>query len=245
MTVKEHQVGQLYTVAKQSIEESDGSKAVEILVNEPYDDQEEDDNNNADDSDALFKPSALSTVKRRGQFTHKIYHAASAAPSFLSALLPAPALRIHERAWNAYPYCRTVMSNEYLDHFRVHIETVHRDDHGEAGNVFGLTEGQLAEREVIWLDIADGDGEQAAEYDPRYFVSERTGRGPLGPDWRDTAQPVMCVYKLVIIKVQYWGIQTVAESWGAKVQFVHLPFHKPTRVDTNGHFQEILQAYIL
>lgn len=45
-----------------------------------------------------------------GQYTYKIYHLASKVPAFIRILLPKNSLEIHEEAWNAYPYCKTVIT---------------------------------------------------------------------------------------------------------------------------------------
>jgi hypothetical protein len=77
-----------------------------------------------------------------------------------------------------------------------------------------LTPAQLAEREVIYIDIAkDKVNEQMKpNTDPSQFVSSVTGRGPLGEGWQKTSNPMMCCYKLVTIKFQVWGFQTKVES---------------------------------
>ena len=46
-----------------------------------------------------------------GQYTYKIYHLASKVPKWVQALAPKGSMEIHEEAWNAYPYCKTVLSN--------------------------------------------------------------------------------------------------------------------------------------
>ena len=45
-----------------------------------------------------------------GQYTYKIYHLASKVPAMIRLLAPKGSLEIHEEAWNAYPYCRTVIT---------------------------------------------------------------------------------------------------------------------------------------
>jgi len=51
VTAAEYQVGQLYAVAESSKNETGGGEGVEVLKNEPYEDE-----------------------NGKGQFTHKIYH---------------------------------------------------------------------------------------------------------------------------------------------------------------------------
>ncbi|RDD46497.1 Phosphatidylinositol transfer protein alpha isoform [Trichoplax sp. H2] len=87
VSVEEYQVGQLYAVAMMSKNETGGGEGVEILVNEPF------------ENDELGK----------GQYTHKIYHLAKKVPRFIQMLAPRGSMEMHEKAWNAYPYCRTSM----------------------------------------------------------------------------------------------------------------------------------------
>ena len=58
------------------------------------------------------------------------------------------------------------------------------------------------------------------EEDPRLYVSEETGRGPLTADWlkQRTVQgasggPVMCAYKICYVEFKYWGMQTKIEKF--------------------------------
>lgn len=47
--------------------------------------------------------------------------------------------------------------------------------------------------------------------------SEKAQRGPLTKDWKDTADPVMCCYKLVEVEFKWWGLQGTVESRVQKV----------------------------
>ncbi len=87
LTVEEYQVGQLYAVAQSSKEETSGGEGVQVLINEPFENDLE-----------------------KGQYTKKIYHLKSKVPAFISVILPSGALEIHEEAWNAYPKCKTVLT---------------------------------------------------------------------------------------------------------------------------------------
>lgn len=110
----QYQVGQLYAVAEASKNETGGGEGVEVIVNEPYEKDGE-----------------------KGQYTHKIYHlhqyvclhkrqktwsrvfvlrvvmlttticVCSKVPYMIRKLAPKNSLIVHEKAWNAYPYCRT------------------------------------------------------------------------------------------------------------------------------------------
>ena len=99
MTVEEYQVAQLYSVAEASKNETGGGEGVEVQKNEPYDSSKE-----------YFIP-LLGGKFNSGQYTYKIYHLASKVPKFVKMVAPTGSLEIHEEAWNAYPYCKTVLTN--------------------------------------------------------------------------------------------------------------------------------------
>uniref|UniRef100_A0A8L0DRJ2 Phosphatidylinositol transfer protein beta isoform n=1 Tax=Oncorhynchus mykiss TaxID=8022 RepID=A0A8L0DRJ2_ONCMY len=72
-----------------------------------------------------------------------------------------------------------------------------------------------------------------AEEDPALFKSAKTGRGPLGPNWKKELLskadcPRMCAYKLVTVKFKWWGLQNKVES------FIH---KQEKRIFTNFHRQ--------
>ncbi|XP_033829119.1 phosphatidylinositol transfer protein beta isoform-like isoform X1 [Periophthalmus magnuspinnatus] len=210
-SVEEYQVGQLFSVAEASKNETGGGEGIEVLKNEPY------------EKDG-----------QKGQYTHKIYHLKSKVPSFVRLIAPEGSLVFHEEAWNAYPYCRTVVSNEYMkDNFHLEIVTWHKPDLGEQDNVHKLDKDTLASRIVVPIDIADRSQVSAADYkadeDPAIFKSVKTGRGPLGPIWKKELNcPKMCAYKLVTVKFKWWGLQTKVEN------FIH---EQEKRIFTNFHRQ--------
>lgn len=204
-------MGQLFSVAEASKNETGGGEGIEVLKNEPYEKDGE-----------------------KGQYTHKIYHLKSKVPGFVKFIAPEGSLVFHEKAWNAYPYCRTIVTNEYMkDDFFIKIETWHKADLGEQDNVHKLDKESLAMRVVVPIDIADRSQVSAADYkadeDPAIFTSVKTGRGPLGPHWKTQLNcPKMCAYKLVTVKFKWWGLQTKVEN------FIH---EQEKRIFTNFHRQ--------
>ena len=60
-------------------------------------------------------------------------------PGWFKSLLPASALTVEERAWNAYPYTKTVFSCPFVEKFSLEIETYYTPDGGHRENVFNLT----------------------------------------------------------------------------------------------------------
>ncbi|KAM4742079.1 phosphatidylinositol transfer protein alpha isoform-like [Anableps anableps] len=212
VSVDEYQVGQLYAVAEASKNETGGGEGVEVLVNEPYEKDGE-----------------------KGQYTHKVYHLQSKVPQFVRMIAPKGSLEVHEKAWNAYPYCRTILTNTYMkDKFMIKIETWHKPDMGNQENVHKVEKWDAVE--VIKIDIADNSCINAKDYkadqDPAIFKSEKTGRGPLGPSWQNELAnnpncPHMCAYKLVTVEFKWLGLQNKMENFIQRVEkrlFTH--FHR-------------------
>ncbi|CAO1406850.1 unnamed protein product [Diamesa serratosioi] len=202
LTVEEYQVAQLYSVAEVSKNETGGGEGIEVLKNEPFEN---------------FP--MLGGKYCSGQYTYKIYHLASKVPTFIRLLAPKGALEIHEEAWNAYPYCRTVITNPgYMkENFMICIESFHIGDVGDQANVHELTPEKLKTREIVHIDIAN-DPIASSDYkeseDPIKFKSEKTGRGPLiGTDWKTKVKPVMTCYKLVTCEFKWFGLQSRLENF--------------------------------
>jgi len=99
------------------------------------------------------------------------------------------------------------------------------DDDGGSENVFKLSPEELKNRRVVMIDIgADETPNQPPEREPRSFVSEITGKGPLVGDWIKTSKPIMCCYKLVTIKFAIFGLQGRIEEAIARVSFIFSSF---------------------
>eukprot|EP01087_Luapelamoeba_hula_P011755 TRINITY_DN323_c0_g1_i1.p1 TRINITY_DN323_c0_g1~~TRINITY_DN323_c0_g1_i1.p1 ORF type:complete len:301 (-),score=74.81 TRINITY_DN323_c0_g1_i1:85-882(-) len=207
MTLEEYQIGQLYSVAKTSNLETHDDAGVEILKNEPFENEES-----------------------KGQYTHKIYHLGSRVPGWLRALAPASALMLEEEAWNAFPYCKTVLTSPFMaDKFKFIIETRHFADRGDRENAHGLDKKELKKRDVELIDITTqvDKKEYKEEEDPTLVRSEKAGRGPLQPGWIESADPVMCAYKMVTVEFKWWGLQTKIENFMMSMETnIFLKFHK-------------------
>lgn len=208
LTVEEYRIAQLFMIAKKSREESSGhGSGVEILINEPY----------------------LNGPGGQGQYTKKIYHVGSHLPGWLKGILPKTALMVEEEAWNAYPYTRTRYTCPFVEKFSLEIETYYFGDNGHQENVFSLTGGDLRNRIVDLIDVVKDQlygADYVREEDPKYFTSEKTGRGPLDENWLEEywslvqgkIQPfhgrsLMCAYKLCRVEFRYWGMQTKIERF--------------------------------
>jgi hypothetical protein len=202
ISVEEYQVGQLWSVAEASRKETGGGEGVEVLKNEPYTDVP-----------------LLNGKYTAGQYTHKIYHLASKVPSLAKLILPKGALELHEEAWNAFPYCKTVVTNPaYMkENFFIKIESIHLPDAGTTENAHELPPNLLAKREVVHLDISDASalsaGDTKPDTDPTTFKSVVTGRGPFTKGWQNDCTPVMCAYKLVTAEFKWFGLQSRVEKY--------------------------------
>ncbi|CAL4065265.1 unnamed protein product, partial [Meganyctiphanes norvegica] len=201
LTVEEYQVAQLFNVAEASKNETGGGDGVEVVKNEPF-----------------YNYPLLGGNHNEGQYTYKIYHLKKKVPAFIRLIAPNGSMEVHEKSWNAYPYCRTVISNEYMkEDFELKIETLHIPDQGTKKNVHELAGNILAKREVSYIDIANSpvsSNEYKADEDPSRFKSEKTGRGPLvGPQWWKTCDPVMTCYKLVTCNFKWRFFQSTVENF--------------------------------
>ncbi|KAL0972801.1 hypothetical protein UPYG_G00194910 [Umbra pygmaea] len=108
------------------------------------------------------------------------------------------------------------------DTFLLKIETWHKPDMGDQDNVHGLDKETWKKTEVVHIDIADQTQVDTKDYkedeDPTIFKSQKTGRGPLGPNWKkelagNTNTPHMCAYKLVTVNFKWWGLQNKIENF--------------------------------
>lgn len=196
LSVEEYRIAQLYMVAKFSKERTSKGEGITILKNEPYEDE----------------------IHGKGQYTHKQIHVGSSAPAWAKSLIPSNCC-VEEKAWNAYPYVKTVYSCPLFgDRFSITSETRYFDDdqEKERENVFNLAPDVLATRELDRVDIV---GEEVDEphykesEDPKLWVSKVNGRGKLQPDWRKTTPQRMVIHKLTKVEFKVWGIQTKAEQY--------------------------------
>lgn len=208
VSLEEYQIGQLFSVAKTSNQETHGDAGVEILVNEPFENEE----------------------MGKGQYTHKIYHLGSRLPGWARALAPASALMLEEKAWNAYPHCKTVLTSPFMgEKFQFIVETRHAADHGEQENIHNLPADVLKRREVEFIDIIQPleEKDYKEDEDPTKYRSQLTERGPLKEGWQKEAEPVMCCYKLVTVEFKWWGLQTKFENFMMGMETnIFLRFHK-------------------
>jgi len=186
-------------IAKISKQQTGNGEGIEIVENKPFNDE-----------------------NGSGQYTHKIIHLGSKIPGWIKVWIPTTVLQVDEKAWNAYPYCKTVYSCPFLgDRFSLTVTTRYLPDAGTTENAHSRTPAELKERAgVDVVDIANDPIDPAkykAEEDPALFVSKKTGRGKLGKDWINNTTPIMCSYKECSVQLRIWGLQTAGEAYIHKV----------------------------
>ncbi|ETN71053.1 phosphatidylinositol transfer protein [Necator americanus] len=208
LEVEEFRRGQLYSVAEASKNETGGGEGAEFVKQYDFFDD----------------PSILPGKTLSGTYTYKIYRLKSKAPWVLQKIFPSEAFEIHEESWNAYPYCKTLLTVNLLcvvynflarfayvtsrplqnpgymgSNFSLIIESIHLPDYGCSDNPLNAPE----KREIIYLDICDdiilGKCQYNPDTDPKLFISERTGRGRLKPDWMYSTTPVRCYKQIICI----------------------------------------------
>jgi len=193
ITVEEYHIGQLYMIAKHSFEQSDNGEGVAVIKNEPCEHE----------------------THGKGQYTEKRIYLSSRLPSWIAAIVP-NIFYVTEKAWNYYPHTITEYTCSFVPKFSVSIETKYEDNNGTSDNCLNLDEESLERREVEFVDIAYDEYPEKyykPQEDPTKFVSQKSGRGPLQPNWRDTCKPVMCSYKYTTVRFDVWGLQGRVESY--------------------------------
>lgn len=215
MTLEEYNKGNRYSLSRETKAQSSAEEGVETLANEPFDD-----------------PNAPDPRYRKGVFTHKILHLGGRVPKWARALTPKRALMLDEKCWNCPPYSKTIYTSEYFgEKFMLSVETIQLEDRGETENALGLPEHVLKDRAVDFIDIV-GDPFDKSTYeekeDPGKFKSVKVERGPLVKNFRETHEPVMCVYKLVVAQFKVKAVKKKAESLMTKMGMrdLLLPFHR-------------------
>ncbi|KAJ4919410.1 hypothetical protein JOQ06_023051, partial [Pogonophryne albipinna] len=226
VSVEEYQVGQLYAVAEASKNETGGGEGVEVIANEPY----EKDGEKGQYTHKIYHlnskvPGIIRKLAPKNSLgVHE--EAWNAYPYCKTAVYGVCVNNSFSFCPLSPPLCTVpfdaVLTNEYMkDKFSITIETWHKPDMGDQENVHGLEKSKWDKVHIVDIDIADKNSispkDYNPEHDPAIFKSVKTGRGPLGPEWKKELAdnpdcPHMCAYKLVSVEFKWIGLQTAVES---------------------------------
>jgi len=75
--------------------------------------------------------------------------------TLLKPIIGKKGFQLHEEAWNAYPYCLTLITNPgYMkDDFKITLETLHLPDNGNSENVLMMDEAAYAKVQKVKANI--------------------------------------------------------------------------------------------
>lgn len=226
ISVQEYEVGMLWSVIEESKAQTGGGEGVEILKNEPY------------EKDG-----------QKGQYTEKIYRMDSKFPKWVKMLFGEKNIKnmayFEEVAWNAYPYCKTIVRNPKFmkDAFELKVETWHLDAFDQE-NVHKVPEDVWKTVTVVNIDVTDSiaASDYNKEKDPCCMKSTKCpDRSPLDKNWMTKAKQemkiynelvkqgtleselppkpkYMCVYKMITLKSRWRPMTWKLEPWGHQQQ---------------------------
>ncbi|XP_014262417.1 cytoplasmic phosphatidylinositol transfer protein 1 [Cimex lectularius] len=197
LSVEEYKIGQLYMIARHSLEQTEAGNGVEIIENREH----------------------VDPVHGTGRYTEKRIHLNGSLPYWLQAILPR-VFYITEKGWNYYPYTVTEYTCSFVPKFNMTIKTSFENNNGCTENCLNLSEEVLQERTVEHIDIAYDEinpKHYKEEEDLKFFKSKKTGRGPLAENWKESTHPIMCSYKVVQTSFEVWGLQTKSEELIQKI----------------------------
>jgi hypothetical protein len=209
---------------KRTRETQGGGEGLEILVNEPYNENGE-----------------------TGQFTHKVMHFKSRVPGFVRWVVPDKYLHSHERSHNGYPHYHTVYEVPGMGKdFSLLVESQHVEYDKSAGcpdNLLNLTPEELHIRKVVYLDLVHGkpkpdkpewnlDGFVCPEADivAPLSAAQKIQDESKPPAWIENYEgPLMVAVKVVKLHFHWRGLQTAVEKYAVDTAF-HDIFLESNRV---------------
>ncbi|KAL6054062.1 Membrane-associated phosphatidylinositol transfer protein 2 [Balamuthia mandrillaris] len=198
-TLEEFRLANRYCTMKRSEEETQGDAGVEVLKDEPFQNEE----------------------LGSGRYTEKIIHLGHHVPSWARRIIPSKAQMLVEKSWNSFPRCKTIYSCPFFEKFSMTVISNHTEDNGSHDNSLELDASTLKKREVQAIDVAFTPLDKKyykKEEDPTLWQSKKKGRGPLQNKWQES-QPIMCCYKFVSVEFRYTGFQKRIEKYMQQMMF--------------------------
>jgi hypothetical protein len=212
--VPQYQIGNLYMCVKRTRETASNGEGIEIVTNEPYDENGE-----------------------HGQYTHKIMHFKSKVPGFIRWAIPDKYLHAHEKSHNSFPHYHTVYDCPGMgEDLYVLVESQHLPYDKSTGcpdNALNLTPEEISIRKIVYLDVVNGEPKpEKPEWDLKGFVCpEAEINTPLScpknvhdeskpPEWVDNYDgTLMVAVKLVKFHFHWRGLQSAVEKYATNSVF--------------------------
>lgn len=108
----QYKIGQLYMIARHSLEQSEKGTGVEVIKNEDCVDE----------------------IHGRGRYTEKHIHLSNRLPYWVQAVCP-QVFYVIEKAWNYYPFTITEYTCSFIPKLNISILTRYEDNSGTTQNV--------------------------------------------------------------------------------------------------------------
>ena len=212
MAIEKYQTGHLYMCARRTKDTRVSGEGIEILENKPF----------TEDG-------------KTGQFTHKVMHFKSKVPAFVRWSVEDRYLHLHEKSYNTFPSFHTVYEMPgKTDEFTLVVDSHHvtyDKDKGCPDNLLDLSEEDLKQRKVVYLDIVNGKpNPEKREWNMRGFSCPEAGietplTAPLKfrdenqpPEWVSNYNgPLMVCVKVVRFSFIWEGLQKAVEKLAVMV----------------------------
>mmetsp|Transcript_53183 Transcript_53183/g.140636 ORF Transcript_53183/g.140636 Transcript_53183/m.140636 type:complete len:198 (-) Transcript_53183:99-692(-) len=139
------------------------------------------------------------------QFVKRRYTLDESFPSFMRAVIPS-GTTLEEFHNNSFPVSSSILKLPSFQRFLLRIDTVLLDDCGTTSNAFNLAANVLSKRQVQTIDITKASKQAAAR-------EHLHGLDSLPANWQKTEKKMMCVYKLVTVEFEYWGLKSAVRIY--------------------------------
>ena len=179
-----------------------------------------------------------------GHYVERVLHFKKQVPKVVAWAIPEKYAHLHEDNSNAFPHTVTTFQIPGLgDCMLLHTETRHfKYEKGMQipENIHKLSNDELKQREVFYLDLLNGPASKKSEFDLHGFSCKAAGIKEMVaakknvndkeiPEWVDNYDgDITCIVKLVKFKFEWKGLQSFVENYVARKIFytVYLDSHR-------------------
>mmetsp|Transcript_85974 Transcript_85974/g.229452 ORF Transcript_85974/g.229452 Transcript_85974/m.229452 type:complete len:249 (-) Transcript_85974:395-1141(-) len=140
------------------------------------------------------------------QFVKRRYALDESFPSFMRAI-STNGTTLEEFHNSSLPVSSSIMKLPAFQSFMLRIDTLLLEDCGTTPNAFNLPANALSKRQVQIIDIAKATTKLTSTLENGQTL------GSLAANWQKTEKKMMCVYKLVTVEFEYWGLKSAVENY--------------------------------